>query len=132
MPRSPSRRLVVHDADIIHKAVVVEYGLSRRCELKVVEIPSGDGGHITYTNYDCRPFPLRVTDGCEKENKQFCVIWGTASYFANLGVGFAVVACLAIGFGVSTHSRRRRIWKSVSVLVALHGEFCCRSRRGSD
>ncbi|KAH9859051.1 hypothetical protein C2E23DRAFT_855716 [Lenzites betulinus] len=112
--------LVVHGDDILHKSVVVEYGLDRRCELKVIEIPSGNGGHISYTNYECRPFPMRVTDGCEKENKQFCMVWGTASYFVNLGIGFAIVACLAIGFGVSTHSRRRRIWKSVSVLVALH------------
>ncbi|KAI0355684.1 hypothetical protein OH77DRAFT_1424625 [Trametes cingulata] len=112
--------LVVHGEDIIHKSVVVSYGLSQRCELKVIEVPSGDGGRLTYTNYDCRPFPLRVSDGCEKENRRFCMVWGTASYFGSLGIGFAAVACLAIGFGVSTHSRRRRIWKSVSVLVALH------------
>ncbi|KAI8992896.1 hypothetical protein BD414DRAFT_412310 [Trametes punicea] len=112
--------LVVHDQDILHKSVVVEYGLTRRCELKVIEIPSGNGGTLTYTNYDCRPFPMRVTDRCEKENSQFCMVWGTAGYFGELGIGFAVVACLAILFGVSTHSRRRRIWKSVSVLVALH------------
>ncbi|KAI0769445.1 hypothetical protein BD413DRAFT_558430 [Trametes elegans] len=112
--------LVVHGEDIIHKSVTVEYGLGRRCELKVMEIPTGDGSHLTYTNYDCRPFPMRATDGCEKENKRFCMVWGTGSYFGELGIGFAVVACLAIMFGVSTHSRRRRIWKSVSVLVALH------------
>ncbi|KAI0661376.1 hypothetical protein C8Q70DRAFT_911909 [Cubamyces menziesii] len=112
--------LVVHGDDIIHNTVVVEFGLHRRCELKVIEIPSGNGGTLKYTNYECRPFPMRVTDRCEKENREFCMIWGTASYFGELGIGFAVVACLAIMFGVSTHSRRRRIWKSVSVLVALH------------
>ncbi|KAI0644685.1 hypothetical protein C8Q79DRAFT_1011703 [Trametes meyenii] len=112
--------LVVHDSDIIHKSVVVEYGLTSRCELKVIEVPDGNGGRLTYTNYECRPFPMRVTDGCEKGNKRFCVVWGTASYFGELGIGFAVVAALAIMFGVSTHSRRRRIWKVASVLVALH------------
>lgn len=78
---------------------------------------------MTYSNYECRAFPTRVQDNCEKENKKFCMIWGTATYFSELGIGFAVVACLAIAFGVTTRSRRRRIWKSASVLVALHGEW---------
>ncbi|KAL7281391.1 hypothetical protein ACG7TL_004703 [Trametes sanguinea] len=112
--------LVVHDQDIVHKSVVIEYGLNQRCERKVIEIPSGSGGTISYTNYECRAFPMRVADACEKENRRFCMVWGTASYFGQLGIGFAAVACLAIMFGVTTHSRRRRIWKSVSVLVALH------------
>ena len=110
------------DSGIIHDKVIVEYGLNRRCETKVMEIPGPSGGTLTYTNYECRPFPMRVQDACEKQNKKFCMIWGTASYFGELGIGFAVVACLAIMFGVTTHSRRRRIWKSASVLVALHGE----------
>ena len=100
----------------------MEYGLNRRCQTNIIEIPGPNNGTIKYANYECRPFPMRVQDGCEKENKKFCMIWGTASYFGELGIGFAVVACLAIMFGVTTHSRRRRIWKSASVLVALHGE----------
>ncbi|TBU48621.1 hypothetical protein BD309DRAFT_949156 [Dichomitus squalens] len=112
--------LVTKRPDIIHKEVVVSYGLASRCELRVMEVPAPSGGTLTYTSYDCRPFPKRVEDGCEKENKAFCMIWGTSSYFAELGIGFAVVACLAIIFGVTTHSRRRRIWKSASFLVALH------------
>ena len=65
---------------------------------------------------------MRVQDGCEDDNKAFCMIWSTAGYFGELGIGFGAVSCLAILFGVTTHSRRRRIWKSASVLVALHGE----------
>ena len=65
---------------------------------------------------------MRVQDGCEDENKAFCMIWSTAGYFSELGIGFGAVSCLAILFGVTTHSRRRRIWKSVSALVSLHGQ----------
>lgn len=51
----------------------------------------------------------------------FCIAWTTAGYFAGLSIGFAAMACLAIIFGVTTHSRRRRIWRAVAVFVALHG-----------
>lgn len=51
----------------------------------------------------------------------FCVGWITAGYLAELSIGFAGVACLAIIFGVTTHSRRRRIWRAVVGLLALHG-----------
>ena len=114
-------RLVVRLSDIIHKDDIVTYGLSTQCELRVLEIPGPNGGTITYTNYECRPFPMRVQAGCEEENKTFCMIWSTSRYFGELGIGFAVVACLAILFGVTTHSRRRRIWKTASALVVFHG-----------
>ncbi|RPD59759.1 hypothetical protein L227DRAFT_575754 [Lentinus tigrinus ALCF2SS1-6] len=112
--------LIVSDSDIIHDKVVVEYGLNRRCETSIIQLPSPSGAKRTYVGYDCRPFPIREVDGCDKGNKKFCMIWSTAGYFGELGIGFAIVACLAILFGVTTHSRRRRIWKSASVLVALH------------
>ncbi|TFK91605.1 hypothetical protein K466DRAFT_482456 [Polyporus arcularius HHB13444] len=112
--------LVVSEPDIIHDKVVVEYGLNRRCETRVIQLPYPGGSKNTYTSYECRAFPMRAPDGCEKDNKTFCMIWSTAGYFGELGIGFAVVACLAILFGVTTHSRRRRIWKSASVLVVLH------------
>ena len=41
-------------SDIIHKDDIVTYGLSTRCELRVLEIPGPNGGTITYTNYECR------------------------------------------------------------------------------
>ncbi len=82
-----------------------------------------NNGTNKYINHECRFFPKGEADGCNKGNKTFCMIWSTAGYFGELGIGFAAIACLAILFGVTTHSRRRRIWKSASVLVALHGEW---------
>lgn len=80
-----------------------------------------DGSEIVHSAYKCRAFPARVADSCEEENKYFCVVWTTAGYLSELGAGFAAVSCLALFFGVTTHSRRRRIWRAVAVLVALHG-----------
>lgn len=90
-----------------------------------------EGSRLAYTDYKCRPFPNRVTENCDKENKTFCMIWSTAGYFSELAIGFGVVACLALLFGVSTHSRRRRIWRAVAGLTAFHGMQCMsRSCRG--
>jgi len=101
----------------------VKYGLLERCERSHIVIPSPDGrpdSHLEWTDYKCRPFPTRVSDRCDKENKGFCIAWTTAGYLSELGVLMAVVASLAIIFGVSTHSRRRRIWRVVAGFVALH------------
>lgn len=76
---------------------------------------------MEYSDYTCRPFPTRSEDGCEEDNGMFCIAWTTAGYFAGLSMGFAGMACLAIIFGVTTHSRRRRIWTAVAGFVALHG-----------
>lgn len=84
-----------------------------------------EGSNIEYSDYKCRPFPARVADACEEENRNFCVLWTTAGYLAELGAGFAVVSCLALVFGVSTRARRRRIWEAVAVLVAMHGKHYC-------
>ena len=51
----------------------------------------------------------------------FCAEWTSAGYSAQLGIGFGVLALLALLFGVSTHSRRRRVWKAVAGLVTLNG-----------
>ncbi|KAI0949300.1 hypothetical protein AcW1_008953 [Taiwanofungus camphoratus] len=114
--------LVVNNPEVFHSRVTVQYGLTKRCDRQVVVVPGlPDGSRLAYTDYKCRPFPNRVTDNCEKENKVFCMVWSTAGYFSELGAGCAVVACLALLFGVSTHSRRRRIWRAVAGLTALHG-----------
>jgi hypothetical protein len=42
---------------------------------------------------------------------------------AQLGVGFGIMALLALLIGVSTHSRRRRVWKAVAGLVTLNGAW---------
>ncbi|CAL1707161.1 unnamed protein product [Somion occarium] len=112
--------LVVNN-ELLGSKTTVLYGLMERCERQVVVVPGmPDRKRIEYTDYRCRPFPARTLDGCDKENKMFCVAWTTAGYFTELSIGFAVVACLAIIFGVSTHSRRRRIWRAVAGFVALH------------
>jgi hypothetical protein len=42
---------------------------------------------------------------------------------AQLAVGFGVMALLALLIGVSTHSRRRRVWKAVAGLVSFNGAW---------
>lgn len=112
----------MHNPEIFHTKITVQYGLLTRCERQVVTVPGlPDSSRMTYTDYKCRAFPARVSDSCEKENHLFCAVWSTAGYFTELSIGLAAVACLTLVFGVSTHSRRRRIWRAVAVLVALHG-----------
>ncbi|KAF8200820.1 hypothetical protein BJ912DRAFT_583647 [Pholiota molesta] len=113
--------LVVHYNEILYTKITVTYGLTQRCELAITELPgsSPDNGTITYRKYECRPFPNSVKDGCEKENKAFCAAWVTAGYLDEIAIGFAAVSLIAILFGVSTHSRRRRIWRAVAGLVLL-------------
>ncbi|EPQ57014.1 hypothetical protein GLOTRDRAFT_110389 [Gloeophyllum trabeum ATCC 11539] len=106
--------------DLPYTKATIRYGLLEVCERQKVQIPGPDGSKIDYTRYECRPWPARVTDKCETENKTLCVEWTSAGYFVELSIGFAVTALLAIVFGVSTHSRRRRIWRAVAGLVAVH------------
>ena len=117
-------RLVVKSPEILHTTITLEYGLSQLCERKVVNIPGGgEHGKFSYTDYTCRKFPLRVKDGCEDGNDSFCTAWVSARYAVELGIGFAALSMFAILVGVSTGSRRRRIWKAVAGLVFLHGEY---------
>ncbi|KAF8973280.1 hypothetical protein BDZ97DRAFT_675398 [Flammula alnicola] len=112
--------LVVRYEEVLYTKVTVTYGLTQRCELTVSELPGGDDdGKITYRKYECRNFPASVTDGCEKENKVFCAAWTSAGYLDQMAIGFAAVSLVAILFGVSTHSRRRRIWTVIAGLVLL-------------
>ena len=93
----------------------------QRCERTLVSIPGPSTGRIEYSDYECRPFPLRVQDGCETENRLSCAKWVSAQYFTELGIGFAAIALVALLIGVSTHSRRRRVWRAVAGLVLIHG-----------
>ncbi|KAJ3923369.1 hypothetical protein F5877DRAFT_31672 [Lentinula edodes] len=112
--------LVVKTPEILHTQITVRYGLTTLCELKHVNIPGSDNNSkFEYSSYDCRPFPKRVQDGCEEENSGFCAAWTSAGYAVEISIGFAVLALFAILIGVSTGSRRRRIWKAVAGLVAL-------------
>lgn len=114
-------RLVVRYEEIPFTKVTVTYGLVQRCELTVFEIPSpgSDNGTISRRSYECRTFPASVSDHCEKENKSFCAAWTSAEYLDQVAIGFSAVSLVAILFGVSTHSRRRRIWKAVAGLLIL-------------
>jgi len=110
--------LVVNYNEVLYTKITVKFGLYERCQLTISEIPSGAGnGKISYKNYECRHFPGSVTDKCEKENKSFCGAWISAGYIDELAIGFASVSLVAILFGVTTHSRRRRIWRAVFGLL---------------
>jgi hypothetical protein len=110
----------VTNRELPNTTITVWYGLHKRCELDVVDMPAPSGdGRIVYTDYTCRVFPLRVTDECDKGNRFFCAAWTSARYVSEIGVGFAVMALVALAIGVSTHSRRRRVWRAVAGLVIL-------------
>jgi len=111
--------MVYKSSEVLNHTTIVTYGFSETCERSVFQVP-GQNGRLAYTEFKCRPFPGRVSDGCEKENRVFCTLWSTAAYATGLGIGFGASACLAIIFGVSTHSRRRRIWSAVAGLLAFH------------
>ncbi|PPQ98615.1 hypothetical protein CVT24_003948, partial [Panaeolus cyanescens] len=122
-----SRRVdwvVVRYEEVLKTKITTYYGLRQTCTLTLSEFPGpGDGkDKITYRKYDCRRFPSKVTDHCEQENKSFCASWTSATYLEELAIGLAAVSLAAILFGMSTHSRRRRIWKSVVVLMILQGQ----------
>ncbi|KAF8625400.1 hypothetical protein AX15_005368 [Amanita polypyramis BW_CC] len=115
--------LVAKNPEVLHAKVTVYYGLMRRCELDEVNIPGPSNGKLSYTSYKCRKFPAPVSDGCDKEHRKFCAVWTTAGYASELSIGFGALSILAIFFGVSTHSRRRRIWRAVASLVSLQAIF---------
>ncbi|KAH8083746.1 hypothetical protein BXZ70DRAFT_957954 [Cristinia sonorae] len=108
-------------SEVYSSKFIIKYGLFTRCERSHIVIPSpGDDSRFEWTDYKCRSFPTRVSDGCDKDNQEFCIVWTTAGYLTELSAGLAVVASLSIIFGVSTHSRRRRIWRAVAGFVGLH------------
>ncbi|EJD03309.1 uncharacterized protein FOMMEDRAFT_156694 [Fomitiporia mediterranea MF3/22] len=116
--------LYAHPPDIFHSKIVIRYGLLERCERQIIDFPGpGQSGRIRYTDYSCRPFPSRKEDACEDENRYFCTMWWTAGYAAELGVAFGAATLMAVLIGVSTRSRRRRIWRGVAGLEALHASF---------
>jgi len=99
--------------EIFGVQTTVYYGFTERCQ--ETKFPDGN------LSLKCQPFPTKDSDACDETYSSFCTLWSTASYVSYLAVGFGAVACTAIVFGVSTHSRRKRIWKAVAALIALHG-----------
>ncbi|KAJ3757934.1 hypothetical protein EV360DRAFT_44963 [Lentinula raphanica] len=128
--------LVVQTKQVLHTQITRYYGLTTLCELTHVDIPGNDldldhshsdnnnsnsnNSKLEYTSYTCRPFPKRVQDKCEEDHPGFCAAWTSAGYAVEISIGFAVLALFAILIGLSTGSRRRRIWKAVAGLVGLH------------
>ncbi|KAF9012318.1 hypothetical protein BDQ17DRAFT_1343674 [Cyathus striatus] len=112
----PDWLVVNESSDILHTRYTAEYGLSQLCELALTDIPGGNG-KVIYRSYECRGFPKRTTDKCEGENSSFCAAWISAGYLDEVAIGFAAVSLVSILFGVSTHSRRRRIWRAVAGLT---------------
>ncbi|KAG6372286.1 hypothetical protein JVT61DRAFT_7726 [Boletus reticuloceps] len=121
--RLPDWLITTYELDLPNTTTTIRYGLMQRCERSVVSIPGPGNGRLEYSDFQCRPFPLKVQDGCEKENHLACVKWVSARYFTELGIGFASMALAALLIGVSTHSRRRRVWRAVAGLVLLHAIF---------
>lgn len=116
-------RLYVHPPDIFRTQTTIRYGLLERCERLVFSLPNpGSDGRLDYTEYTCRPFPSRTKDGCEEDNRTFCTLWWSAGYLAEVGAFFGAAAMVGLVIGVSTRSRRRRIWRGVAGLVGLHGK----------
>lgn len=109
--------------EVLRTKITITYGLSQRCERTLTSIPGRNNGKWEYSDYECRKFPAKVADGCEDENEGFCSAWISASFFDELAIWCAAASLVAILFGVSTHSRRRRIWRAVAGLVFLHGAY---------
>ncbi|KAN0111367.1 hypothetical protein V8E52_008642 [Russula decolorans] len=110
--------------EFLHTKYIVHYGLMERCERQVLRIPDPDGDwQEVFTAFKCRDFPKSVSDRCEKENRLFCVEWTSAGYLAHMALGFSVMALFSLLIGVSTHSRRRRVWKAVAGLVTFNALF---------
>jgi hypothetical protein len=114
--------------ELLNLRTTIYYGFTQRCE--EIRYPGSDRDLLSF---ECRPFPTKDSDGCDGANESFCTLWYTAGYVSYLALGFGAVACSAIVFGVSTHSRRKRIWKVVAALIALHGtpESCSVSIRNA-
>lgn len=101
--------------EIFDVQTTIYYGFTERCQK--TKFPDGE------LSVDCRPFPTKDSDACDGRERSFCTLWSTANYVSYLAIGFGAVACVAIIFGVSTHSRRKRIWKVVAALIGLHGKL---------
>ncbi|KAF5355538.1 hypothetical protein D9758_006285 [Tetrapyrgos nigripes] len=95
------------------------FGLHSQCQRISYDSPNSHGELST----KCRRFPTRVQDACEKENGGFCTAWTSAGYAMELSIGFAAISLFTILIGLSTGSRRRRIWKAVAGLISLHATF---------
>jgi len=111
--------LVIKGPSVIDgEQVTTRFGLMERCERRIVW-----EGRNRWVDHTCRSFPMRIVDQCEGVNRHFCTEFTSARYATELGVGFSALSLVALAIGLSTHSRRRRIWRAVAGLLALHSIF---------
>jgi len=112
-------------------AQVVDYGLYRRCETRLIAEPYQIRPHLLAVNdkpdgglvpaYVCTPFPPRSV--CRHDGESFCIAWWSAGYLSQIGLVLATLALFTLMLVVIVSSRagRRNAWKFISVLVGLHG-----------
>ncbi|CAK5265774.1 unnamed protein product [Mycena citricolor] len=112
---SSARVTARYTIDPLDTTYDAKYGLTRTCSR--LQVPVGKPAE-----FECRKFPLKQEDNC-KENQYFCAAWTSAGYAVELAIGFGALALVAILIGVSTHSRRRRIWRVVAGVSAFHAAF---------
>jgi len=112
-----------HPPDILGQTIY-RYGLLEVCERSILDMPGpGGNGKIRWTSENCREFPTTKYDQCEDKNRPFCTAWLSARYSAALSFVFGAAAALGLVFGVTTHSRRRRVWKAIAGLVVFQVAF---------
>ncbi|KAF9531626.1 hypothetical protein CPB83DRAFT_881264 [Crepidotus variabilis] len=110
--------VVRYKENAIRTKVTFFYGLAERCQETISQIPTPSGdGKFTYRSYECRPFPQQDYDQCDGDS--FCTAWRAAYYIDQVAIGFAALALAGILIGATTHSRRRRVWRSVVGLVLV-------------
>ncbi|KAJ7084393.1 hypothetical protein B0H15DRAFT_848978 [Mycena belliarum] len=110
-----------YQSDVLNSSYEAKYGLARVCERLVVNLPGR--GSPKFEDFQCRRFPTRDDDKCSSDNQYFCAAWTSAGYAVELAIGFGALSLITIALGVSTHSRRRRIWRAVAGLVILQSIF---------
>jgi hypothetical protein len=120
--------MVVRYKEVLYTTITVFFGLTQRCQLQITQT---DDGKLSYRNYECRRFPTPENENCDKDDyKYICAAWSSAYYLDQIALGIGALALVTVLFGVTTHSRRRRIWKTVAGLVFLAGERRAQGPRG--
>ncbi|KAJ7703193.1 hypothetical protein B0H17DRAFT_1194406 [Mycena rosella] len=113
-----------YQSDALNSSYEAFYGLHTVCERLVIQMPGG--GPPLVDKLKCRRFPDardKDIDQCKDENRFFCAAWTSAGYAVELAIGFGALSLATIAIGVSTRSRRRRIWRAVAGIVILQSVF---------
>nr|GAT56374.1 predicted protein [Mycena chlorophos] len=108
--------VATYHSDALGATFEAKYGLHEMCTRLLVQLPGKDD---RYEHPECRAFPTREDDQCNEDNRLFCTLWSTARYASELAIGFGAVTLVTIAIGITTHSRRRRIWRVVASLLTI-------------